>query len=96
MERLIRYTAEEKTEIIHLVEHSNLSVKKTLEELQVPRSTFYSWYQRFQEDGMDGLKNKPSKTKQFWNRIPDHVRRQIVKLACCFNSRTPTVTISAS
>jgi hypothetical protein len=27
-------------EIIHLVEHSNLSVKKTLEELQVPRSTF--------------------------------------------------------
>jgi transposase len=40
------------------VEHSNLSVKKTLEELQVPRSTFYSWYQRYQEQGMDGLKNK--------------------------------------
>ena len=33
MERLIRRTPEEKREIIHLVEHSNLSVKRTLEEL---------------------------------------------------------------
>ena len=50
MERLIRYTPEEKMEIIHLVEHSKLSVKQTLEELQVPRSTFYAWYRRYQEE----------------------------------------------
>ena len=89
MERLIRYTAEEKMEIIHLVEHSNLSVKKTLEELQVPRSTFYSWYQRYQEHGMDGLKNKKLKVKQFWNRIPDHVRGQIVNLALEYPDESP-------
>ncbi len=89
MERLIRYTPEEKMEIIHLVEHSNLSVKKTLEELQVPRSTFYSWYQRYQEHGMDGLKNKKLKVKQFWNRIPDHVRRQIVNLALEYPDESP-------
>ena len=89
MERLIRYTPEEKMEIIHLVEHSNLSVKKTLEELQVPRSTFYSWYQRYQEHGMDGLKNKKLKVKQFWNRIPDHVRGQIVNLALEYPAESP-------
>lgn len=89
MERLIRFTQEEKMEIIHLVEHSNLSVKKTLEELQVPRSTFYSWYQRYQEHGMDGLKNKKLKVKQFWNRIPDHVRGQIVNLALEYPDESP-------
>jgi putative transposase len=89
VERLIRYTPEEKMEIIHLVEHSNLSVKKTLEELQVPRSTFYSWYQRYQEHGMDGLKNKKLKVKQFWNRIPDYVRGQIVNLALEYPDESP-------
>lgn len=89
MERLIRYGPEEKMEIIHLVEHSNLSVKKTLEELQVPRSTFYSWYQRYQEQGMEGLKNKKLKVKQFWNRIPDHVRGQIVNLALEYPDEPP-------
>lgn len=76
-------------EIIHLVEHSNLSVKKTLEELQVPRSTFYSWYQRYQEQGMEGLKNKKLKVEQFWNRIPDHVRGQIVNLALEYPEESP-------
>lgn len=41
MKRMIRRDEAEKMEIIHLVEHSNLSVKRTLEELDVPRSTFY-------------------------------------------------------
>jgi hypothetical protein len=40
----VRRSEAEKREIIHIVEHSALSVKKTLEELQVPRSTFYRWY----------------------------------------------------
>ncbi|MDA1329600.1 MAG: IS3 family transposase [Chloroflexi bacterium] len=81
VERLIRYSPEEKQEIIHLVEHSDLSVRKTLEELNVPRSTFYEWYQRYQEDGIDGLTHKNSSQKQFWNRIPNPVRKQIVKMA---------------
>lgn len=35
---MIRRDEAEKKEIIHLVEHSNLSVKRTLEELNVPRA----------------------------------------------------------
>ena len=89
MERLIRYKPEEKLEIIHLVEHSNLPVKQTLEELQVPRSTFYDWYRRYQELGPDGLKNRHSKGDQFWNRIPDPVREQIVDLALKYPEEAP-------
>ena len=42
----MRHTAAEKLEIIGLVEGSDLSVRRTLRELRVNRSTFYSWYQR--------------------------------------------------
>jgi transposase InsO family protein len=89
MERLIRYTPEEKMETIHLVEHSDLSVKQTLKELQVPRSTFYDWYRRYQELGIEGLKHKQSRGNQFWNRIPDPVRQQIVKLALKYSEESP-------
>lgn len=77
----MRYSAVEKREIIHMVEHSNLSIRQTLEELGVPRSSFYRWYRNFQEDGLEGLKNKPPQDKRFWNRIPGSVREQVVELA---------------
>jgi putative transposase len=86
---MVRYTPEEKMEIIHLVEHSELPVKQTLEKLQVPRSTFYDWYRRYQELGPDGLKPKVSRNAQFWNRIPDPVRRQIVDMALEYPEESP-------
>ena len=81
MAGLIRRSPEEKLEIIHLVEHSNLSVKQTLAELDVPRSTFYRWYGQYQEDGPDGLRDQKPNPRQFWNRIPDPVKEQVVDLA---------------
>jgi transposase InsO family protein len=89
VERLIRYTPEEKLEIIHLVEHSNLPVKQTLAELQVSRSTFYEWYRRYQEEGPEGLAQKKPGRKQFWNRIPDTVNDQIVELALEYSEESP-------
>jgi transposase-like protein len=35
----MKYNQSEKMEIIRMVEESNLSVKKTLEEMDVPRSS---------------------------------------------------------
>jgi len=61
---MIRRDEAEKREIIHLVEHSALSVKKTLDELQVPRSTFYRWYKQYLEDGEEGLiDHRPNRTR---------------------------------
>jgi transposase-like protein len=54
----MRYSQSEKMEIIRLVETSEVSVKRTLKELGINRSTFYKWYQRYLEDGYDGLVNK--------------------------------------
>jgi putative transposase len=41
----MRYPAAEKLEIIRLVEQSSLSVRRTLAQLGIPRSTFYCWYE---------------------------------------------------
>ena len=89
MAGLKRYTPEEKLEIIHLIEHSALPVKQTLAELQVPRSTFYVWYQRYQEEGPAGLQPKKANRQQFWHRIPDQVRQQIVDLALAHPEESP-------
>lgn len=81
MGHMMRRSQAERMEIIHLVEHSDLPISKTLEELDVPRSTFYRWYQKYQEDGCEGLADRKSSPRQFWNRIPDTIREQVVKLA---------------
>jgi putative transposase len=85
----MRRSAAEKREIIHLVEHSALSVKRALEELDVPRSSFYRWYQRYQADGVQGLQPQPSQRRRFWNRIPEPVRQEIVDLALAQPDRSP-------
>ena len=41
----------ERYEVIRLVEDSQLSVKQTLRELGIARSTFYRWYKAYQDDG---------------------------------------------
>ncbi len=77
----MRRSAEEKREIIHIVEHSQLSVTQTLQELDVPRSSFYRWYGAYLEEGEEGLIDKRPQPRQFWNRIPDTVRKKVVDLA---------------
>ena len=51
----MRLSQAEKMEIIRIVEGSQLSVRRTLRDLGVGRSTFYGWYQRYLEEGYDGL-----------------------------------------
>ena len=40
----MRYPASEKLEIIRLVERSHLPVRRTLDKLGIPATTFYRWY----------------------------------------------------
>jgi len=77
----MRYPASEKFEIIKLVEQSHLSVRQTLDRLGIPKTTFYRWYDKYLEDGPEGLEDKPSRPKRVWNRILDKVRSLIVGLA---------------
>lgn len=86
---MMRYTEAEKLEIIRLVESSDLSVKQTLAELGVPRSTFYRWYARYEEEGPDGLADRQPGPRQFWNRIPQAVRAQVVDRALTHPELSP-------
>jgi putative transposase len=77
----MRYPASEKLEIIRLVEQSHLSVRRTLEQLGIPRTTFYRWCDLYQTGGLEALEDRSPKPGRVWNRIPDEVRDQIVRLA---------------
>jgi len=85
----VRRDEAEKREIIHLVEHSTLSVKKSLNELQVPRSTFYRWYKQYLAEGEEGLVVHRPNPHQIWNRIPQEVKQQVVELALEHPDRSP-------
>jgi putative transposase len=53
----MRYGSAEKLEIIRLVEQSSLSVRRTLAQLGIPRSTFYAWYERYLARGAGALED---------------------------------------
>ena len=61
----MRYSSSEKLEIIRVVEESELSVRQTLKELGIHRSTFYSWYRRYLKDRVESLGHKKPKAKIF-------------------------------
>jgi putative transposase len=77
----MRYPASEKIEIIRIVEQSSLSARRTLEQIGVPRATFYRWYDLYQSGGPEALEDRPARPSRVWNRIPDDVRAAIVELA---------------
>jgi putative transposase len=77
----MRYSPAEKMEIIRLVEESDQSVKRTLAELGIARSSYYEWYQRYQRHGYAGLEGRSSQPKQLWNEIPAEVREHVVEVA---------------
>ena len=85
----MRYSQAEKMEIIKIVENSELSVSRTLKELDVSRSTYYQWYGKYTEEGFEGLSNRKSNPKRIWNRIPDEEREKVVAIALELPDQSP-------
>ena len=77
----MRYPASEKLEIIRTVEGSHLPVKQTLDKLCIPRTTFYRWYDRYVEGGLDALADSSPCPKSVWNRIPQDRRDDLIEFA---------------
>jgi len=77
----MRYPTSEKLEIIRIVEQSHLPAKRTLDNLGIPKTTFYRWYDRYLALGEAGLEDRSPHPGRVWNRIPDDVRERIVQLA---------------
>ena len=71
--RGMRYPASEKLEIIRLVERSHLPVRRTLDKLGIPSTTFYRWYDRYQAFSEAGLEDRTSDPGRVWNRLPGDI-----------------------
>ncbi|MBJ17859.1 MAG: hypothetical protein CL933_00410 [Deltaproteobacteria bacterium] len=75
-------------EIIRLVAGTNLPVRATLRQTNTPRSTFYGWYQRYIEDGFDGLHDKKPAPRPRWSATPRRLRsRCSISLSSVLGSR---------
>ena len=82
-------TASQKLAIIRLVEDSELSVRRTLDEIKVSRTSFYRWYSAYEKSELDGLENQCRSSQRHWNRIPDSVRSLVVEVALDRPELTP-------
>lgn len=77
----MRLSAAEKYEIIRTVTTSEIGVKRTLENFGINRSTFYKWYQRYLENGYDGLEPSKRTGKRQWNSVPEEQKDLVVEIA---------------
>jgi len=85
----MRHSQSEKREIIRVVEDSASGVKRTLRELDINRSTFYGWYQRYREGGFEALLAKPPQSRRFWNAISPWVKKRVVETALEHLEKSP-------
>ena len=85
----MRYPASEKLEIIRTVEASHLPTRQTLAMLGIPRTTYYRWYDRWSEGGLDALDDTAPHPGSVWNRLPDEIRADIVEFALEHEDLTP-------
>lgn len=53
-----QYSAEEKIEILRLVEQSHLPARRKLDKPGIPRTTFYLWYDRDRTGGPETLEDR--------------------------------------
>lgn len=77
----MRYAPSEKLEIIRTVEDSSLGIGRTLQQIGIPRATFYRWYERYQTAGLDGLADGLPAPQAVWNKVPDKQRKQLLDMA---------------
>lgn len=85
----MRYSSAEKHEIIQLVENSHLPLKRTLQQLNISRSTWYNWYDRYLEGGIDALEDKKPIPKSVWNKISASVVDKVINLALTETELSP-------
>jgi transposase InsO family protein len=84
---------DQKLDIIRQAESSQLGISKALEKLDVPRSTYYRWKNKFKLMGLQGLEdNKPHRIRT-WNQILPEQQDTIFEVAY-LNPEWPSRQIS--
>ena len=73
----MRLSASEKYEIIQEVTTSEIGVNVPWKALGL----FYKWYQKYLENGYDGLETSKRTSKRQWNSIPEEQKDLVVEIA---------------
>jgi len=81
MKKYMRFTQDEKFEIIRMVSRSDLSANRTLKEIGLQKRTYYNWYNRYLEDGYEGLAPRTKNPRKTWNKIQQKERNKVVEEA---------------
>jgi transposase InsO family protein len=72
---------EEKQQILRVVEASPLTVRETLDRLDVPVTTYYRWRHKYRQHGLDGLADQSPYQGRVWNQLLEEERRTIEEVA---------------
>jgi transposase InsO family protein len=54
---------------------------KVLDELTIPRSTYYQWRKAYEQKGVSGLKKTKPSAKRIWNRLTAEEAQQVLTIA---------------
>ena len=81
--------SEHKLEVLRSVEASELPVRKVLDQLEIPCSTYYRWRHSFRQRGLAGLRDRPPGSRRVWNQILPQERDRILETALLFPERSP-------
>ena len=76
--------AEHKLQVLRAVAGSDLTVKETLAQLKIARSTYYRWRSNFLRRGLPGLKDLPSNQGRVWNQILPYERDKVLEIALLY------------
>jgi transposase-like protein len=63
--------ATKKKAILDAVDRSSASVKATIKELGLPKSTYYKWSKAYKDKGLKGLETGSSVAPELWQRLTD-------------------------
>lgn len=71
----------EKMEMLRMAMGSNASIRKTLDALDLPKSTYYRWRHKWRQMGLMGLRDTRPKRSGSWNTLTPHQRTKIIDIA---------------
>lgn len=72
---------EQKMESIRSVLESGLSVTDALQRLDLPKSTYYRWRRLLEDQGVEGLADKPPVPGRVWNKLLPEEEEKIREVA---------------
>ena len=71
----------QREDLIKKVELKEGHRAKVLDDLGIPRSTYYKWRRTYDDDGLPGLVKTKPEARHIWNRLTDNERQQILEIA---------------